>query len=228
MKPAAADLWCVVDAAVDDYSSQLPWATRQRVRAELRHAHEELIQGRGNVAVEEVRVIVETTCMPAAQLLLAAALLEINQPLSALAALFNLEQSQSACAESQFIQGVIFYSLDRRSEARSVLQRAVQRKPDLMAGWKLLMKMALEEENRNAAFLVFQEALRYSMRYPRLLSLQSCLRQMPVFEDVSALWRGLEKQPAADDSLPAHRYASLVSLPSSPSAEPCPALDRKG
>ena len=82
------------------------------------------------------------------------------------------------------------------------------------------MKMALEEENLNAAFLVFQEALRYSMQYPRLLSLQSCLRQQPASADAAALWRGLERQPAMEASLPTHHYASLVSVPAYPAAEP--------
>jgi len=219
MSPAAvghakiADLWGVIDAAVDDYSPQLPLVMRQRVRSELRHAHEQLTQGCGADAVAEARAIAETTGMPAAHLLLAAALFEIHQPLSALATLFDLEQNQSEFAEGHFIQGLILYALDRRAEARSVLQRAVQRKPDLMPGWKLLMQMALEEENRNAAFLVFQEALRYSMRYPRLLSLQSCLRQTPVFPRTASWRMGVEQHPVADESCTTPAYADQVPIP---------------
>jgi len=210
--PEVADLWGVIDAAVDDYSPQLPLAMRQLARSELRHAHEELTQGHGEAAVTEARAIAAATNMPAAHLLLAAALFEIHQPLSALAALFALEQNQSEFAEGDFIQGLIFYALDRRAEARSVLQRAVQRKPDLMPGWKLLMQMSLEEENRNAAFLVFQEALRYSMRYPRLLSLQSCLRHKPVFPRMVTMLQG-KAQPSAGGGSATPGYADLVRIP---------------
>lgn len=177
----AAEIFAAIEAAVDAYSPQLPLAMRRHVGCVLRHARGELVQGRGNAAREEARAVAEMTRMPAAYLLHALTLLETNQPLSGLAALFDLEQQRTEIAEIHLVKGLILFALDRRAEARVELRCAVQRKPDLMPGWKLLMRMALEEENRNAAFMVFEEALHHSLRYPRLLALQSCLRQKPVY-----------------------------------------------
>lgn len=206
----AAELLSVIEAAVDGFSQQLPQTLRRHIGGGVRHIHSELMQGRGADAIAESRAIAELTDLPAAHLLLAWVLLETNQPLSALAALFDLEQFQAEMAEADLIKGLILCTLDRRAEARSALQRAVQRKPELVPAWKLLIKMAVEEENHNAAFLVFLEALRHSLRHPKLLALQSCLRPT-TSSSTTALLHGLASKPARVKPRLDSDYTALVS-----------------
>lgn len=207
-----AELFGLIEAAVNAYSPQLTPPMCAHLKAELRHAHRELLQGRGADAVAEARAIAELTHLPAAQLLWAWMLLETNQPVDAMDALFALEQFQPGLAEAHLFKGLVLYTLDQRAEAQSVLRKAVQCQPGLLAGWKLLMHMALEAEHRNAASLILHEALRYSMRHPQLLSLQSCLRHEPEFAPAAVLPNGWSHQLAAIPCAAA-QPADLFSVP---------------
>ncbi len=199
----AVEVMSAIEAVIEEHSAALPEAMRRHVRTVLRHAQDEIEQGRGTDAVVEARAVAELTRMPAAYLLLAWVLLQSRQPLSALAALFDLEQLQVEVAEMHMLKGLIFYALNRRAEARTALQLAVQRKPNLLQAWRLLIKMVVEAENSNAAFLVFMQALQHSTRHPKLLSLQACLRHQPGAPCVVEQIRGTATQsPVAMPSAP--------------------------
>ena len=209
----AVDLFGVIEATVDAYSPQLPLAMRQHVSGELRQAFDELMQGRGTDAVTKAQAIFEKTQMPTACLFLAVALLETQQPLSALAALYDLEQSQTGFAEGNLITGLILYAVGRPDGAHRALQAAVARKPELLPAWKLLIQMAMEEKGLNGAFLVFQEALQYSVQHPKLLSLQSCLRQKPSFTSTAVMTCRSENSPPMGASTELSCYAEMIAVP---------------
>lgn len=196
----AVEVMDAIEAVVDEHSAQLPEAMRQHVRRVLRHVQCELQQGHGTEAVVEARAVAGLTRMPAAYLLLAWTLVQTRQPLSALAALFDLEQLRVEMAETHLLKGLIMYALHRREEARSALYLAVQRKPGLHQAWRQLIKMTLEAEHCNAAFLVFMQALQHSTRYPKLLSLQACLRHQPA-------------GPCAAEQRPGHYLCPPVAVP---------------
>ena len=209
----AANIFGVIEATVDAYSSQLPLAMRQHVTGELRQAFGELMQGRGTDVVTKARDLFEKTHMPAACLFLAVTLLEANQPLSALAVLFDLEQIQTGFAEGYLITGLIQYAIGRHAGAHRALQAAVARKPELLPAWKLLIQMALEEEGRNGACLVFQEALHHSTKYPKLLSLQSCLRQKLAVVNDKVLTHGPQNDQGAKEPIATPPCVEKIPVP---------------
>ena len=67
----AVEVMSAIEAVIEEHSAALPEAMRRHVRTVLRHAQDEIEQGRGTDAVVEARAVAELTRMPAAYLLLA-------------------------------------------------------------------------------------------------------------------------------------------------------------
>ena len=206
-----SELFEVIMATADAESGHLLPPMGRHIGAALRHAHAELLGGRGHAAVAEAQAALDLTHTSAAYLLLAVTLMQTNQPLPACITLFDLEQQNAELAELHLVKGWLLLTLNHPAEARAAFQQAVQRKPGLLLGWKLLIQMALESEGSNAAFLVFIEALQHNTPNLNLLALQNCLRKPPASVDTAALVQRMASQPAVE-GLMAHDFAELASV----------------
>ena len=122
-------------------------------------------------------MLVADSPLPALYLLLAEAQMRNNDMPAAFDTLAILEQQHPEVAEKDLLHGILLHELGRNDEARDMLFQAVQRKPELILAWRMLMQISMADDNVVEAVRIFQEALKYSAGQPAFLSLQHYLHQ---------------------------------------------------
>lgn len=167
----------IVKTSLGEGAFPLPYVERQRLAEQLKTIRCQMQQGCVQKAIAELQVLVAESQVPAVYLLLAEAQMRNNEMPAAFDTLAVLEQQHPDLAEKDLLQGIFLFELGRNDEARLILHQAIQRKPGLVLAWRILMHLAVEEDNLTEAVRIFQDALKHAAGQPIFLSLQSCLHQ---------------------------------------------------
>lgn len=123
-----------------------------------------LREGKNHGSINALTKLVRETQSPAAYLALAGAQLCARAFDSAIITLDVLLYQQPELPEAELMKGIVHLEAGDPAEARALIHKAVESKPMLWSGWKLLIELALQRGDRADAQQLISEALWHDPR----------------------------------------------------------------